>query len=94
VILAVDVKTDNFSIKTFELAPPIDAAASSGSGWLAPHLLPSPASIRRVSLSKGDVLILPGGWKHRVVTKGLTMTVNWGYHCQESEPTSDPTDFD
>ncbi len=89
VILAVDVKHDGLSSKLFELAPPENATAPSGSGWLAPHLLPSPASVRRISLLKGDVLVLPSGWKHRVVTKGLTMTVNWGFYRQEPGPASE-----
>ena len=64
--------------KHFELSAPVSDEFISG--WLRPEQVPLPAHIARVTLSPGDVFVLPARVCHRVVTAGESMTVNWGFH--------------
>jgi hypothetical protein len=63
--------------KTFELSPPPPGHLCDESGWLPAERYPKAAEA--VVLRPGDVLFLPAGTLHRVVTRGLSMTINTGF---------------
>jgi hypothetical protein len=64
--------------KAFDLAPPVPGSRPE-SAWLRPDEEPAPGAAATVRLRAGDVLYLPARWRHRVVTAGPSMTVNWGF---------------
>ncbi len=70
--------------KAFELAPPL-AGSRPVSAWLGADEAAAAAAAAAagggaVRLRAGDVLYLPARWCHRVVTRGPSMTVNWGFY--------------
>ncbi len=74
--------------KLFELAPPL-AGSRPISAWLGADDAARAAAAAAaaaaggggaVRLRAGDVLYLPARWCHRVVTRGPSMTVNWGFY--------------